>query len=59
VNALFLLGGQSEYISPSDLILIQKYFPHAKIVEISEGGHYIQFTHNEEFMKKLIAFLTS
>lgn len=59
VNALFLLGGQSEYIIPSDLILIQKYFPHAKIVEISEGGHYIQFTHNEEFMKKLIAFLTS
>lgn len=57
VKALFLLGGDSPYIQPEDNDTIHSYFSEAIIEIIPGGGHYIQFTHNVEFMKKIFSFL--
>ncbi|NCN08252.1 MAG: alpha/beta fold hydrolase [Leptospira sp.] len=59
VPSLFILGGDSEYIESEDINLIYKFFPNSTIEKIPGGGHYIQFTHNEEFLKILLTFLRS
>jgi esterase len=57
--SLFVLGGKSEYITNEDRVLISRYFPHANIKTIPEGGHYIHYTHSEEFLSILNDFFES
>jgi esterase len=57
--ALFLLGGASEYIESSDLDQIKSFFPNATIKTIQGGGHYVHYTHAEEFLSLINDYLIS
>ncbi|TGL39721.1 alpha/beta fold hydrolase [Leptospira perdikensis] len=52
-KTIFLIGGKSEYITKEDLVLIQKVFSNLVIKIIPEGGHYIHFTHQKEYLQIL------
>ncbi|TGL88543.1 alpha/beta fold hydrolase [Leptospira congkakensis] len=52
-KTLFLIGGISEYITKDDLVLIGKVFSSLVIKIIPEGGHYIHFTHQKDYLKIL------
>ncbi len=52
-KTLFLVGGNSDYISKDDLDLIEKKFSNLLIKTIPGGGHYIHFTHQKEYLEIL------
>ncbi|MCW7468203.1 alpha/beta fold hydrolase [Leptospira kanakyensis] len=52
-KTLFLIGGKSEYITKDDLVLIEKKFPNLLMKIIPDGGHYIHFTHQKEYLQIL------
>ena len=52
-KTLFLVGGSSDYFTKDDLGLIQKTFSNLVIKIIPEGGHYIHFTHQNEYLQIL------
>ncbi|WCL50226.1 alpha/beta fold hydrolase [Leptospira sp. GIMC2001] len=56
-GVLFMLGSNSEYMEPQDRPLMQKFFPNATIVEIEGGGHYIHYTHANEFISNIMKWL--
>jgi len=58
IPALFILGGKSPYILPGDTDRILSLFPSAQIHTIPEGGHYMQYTHPEEFRSLILDFLS-
>jgi pimeloyl-ACP methyl ester carboxylesterase len=55
--SLFVLGGNSEYIQEDDRRKIHELFKNANIQSILGGGHYIHFTHANEFLKIVSDFL--
>ncbi|TGN21146.1 alpha/beta fold hydrolase [Leptospira idonii] len=54
---LFLIGGDSPYFTEQDEGLVSRMFPKAKKHFISGGGHYIHFTHANEFLQTLTDFI--
>lgn len=57
VPTLFLRGGQSNYILPSDFEMIHLKFPTSQIHTIEESGHWIHAEAPEEFYKTVMEFL--
>lgn len=54
---LFLVGGDSEYISPSDKTLVEGCYPHVVWKVIPGGGHYIHYTHQDLYLDLLRDFI--
>lgn len=54
---LFLKGGLSDYINDSDVELIKKHFPLAKIAQVSNAGHWLHADNPAEFFEKSMVFL--
>jgi esterase len=55
--ALFVAGGRSEYIRDTDHVLIEKYFPNARIETIKDAGHWVHSEKPAEFAVLINAFL--
>ncbi len=55
--ALFLRGGKSDYILEEDYPAIYQNFPHARIVTIENGTHWVHADEPEEFYRLVKAFL--
>jgi esterase len=51
--ALFIRGGNSDYITGSDLPVIAKIFPNHRLVTIPEAGHWVHADQYERFMEIL------
>lgn len=56
-DTLFLRGSKSGYIDEIDEIHIKKYFPKAKIVTISNAGHWLHAENPSEFYQNVMKFL--
>ncbi len=56
--ALFLRGGQSDYVQDADLELIRRFFPDAELRTIPEAGHWVHADKPEEFLGRVLEFLT-
>ena len=56
-ETLFLKGDKSGYVLPIDELVINKHFPKAKIVTISNAGHWLHAENPEEFYANVIKFL--
>lgn len=56
--ALFVRGGQSDYIRAADLELIQKLFPAAKFATIPGTGHWLHAEAPERFIQIISDFLS-
>lgn len=41
IDALFVRGGASDYVAPRHEDTIQRLFPHSRIVELPEAGHWL------------------
>lgn len=54
--ALFIIGQRSNYYAFGDETLIEKYFPHVKLVEL-ETGHWVQAEKPKEFVETVLEFL--
>lgn len=57
-DALFIGGGNSDYILPEDHDLIRSFFPKAKIATIKGAGHWVHAEKPEELGQMVVAFLT-
>ena len=55
--ALFMRGGQSNYIEEDDASLIRKIFPQAVIATLPEAGHWIHVDRPDEFFETVVNFL--
>lgn len=56
--ALFIRGGQSDYITHEDFDQIYRNFSKAEIETIENAGHWLHADQPEEFEKKIRRFLT-
>ncbi|WP_370088297.1 alpha/beta fold hydrolase [Ekhidna sp.] len=56
-NALFIAGGNSDYITDDDHDLIRSYFPKATIVSVKGAGHWVHAEKPDELGKMVIEFL--
>jgi pimeloyl-ACP methyl ester carboxylesterase len=56
--ALFMRGGKSDCINPEDEPLMRELFPHSEIQTIAGAGHWVHADQPEEFMKRVLKFLT-
>jgi pimeloyl-ACP methyl ester carboxylesterase len=56
---LFLHGGKSDYLLPSDHLGILRLFPNAKIETIPEAGHWLHVDQTQAFSHHLNSFLAS
>ena len=56
---LFLRGGRSEYIIPSDIDDIRKHFPAARLETIENAGHWLHAENPKLFFEKTVAFLNT
>jgi esterase len=55
--ALFLRGGQSDYLDDSDWPLIHRCFPRAEIQSIPEAGHWVHAEAPAQFVRIVREFL--
>jgi len=55
--ALFIRGGQSDYILEEDIPVILQNFPHAVVKTIEKGTHWVHADEPEEFYRLLLEFL--
>jgi esterase len=55
--ALFLLGGQSDYVGDADWPLIHRFFPRAEIQSIPEAGHWVHAEAQTHFIRIVREFL--
>jgi esterase len=55
--ALFLAGGRSNYILPSDHSSILIQFPLAKFQSIDNAGHWVHAEAPQEFLQMILSFL--
>ncbi len=55
---LFIRGGKSTYISPSDLEEIRRFFPLEEVVTIDGAGHWVHADAPAEFSKAVMEFLS-
>ncbi|MGH7828156.1 MAG: alpha/beta fold hydrolase [Candidatus Binatia bacterium] len=54
---LFIRGGRSNYITESDIPLIQRIFPAAHVETIGKAGHWVHADAPEEFLQVVTTFL--
>jgi pimeloyl-ACP methyl ester carboxylesterase len=54
---LFIRGGKSRYILPSDEPHIRELFPAAQIQSIAGASHWIHADQPEEFVRLVLDFL--
>ncbi|WP_445736039.1 alpha/beta fold hydrolase [Mariniflexile sp.] len=57
-DTLFLRGDRSEYIGVDDEDIIVTHFPKAKIVTISNAGHWLHAENPTDFFDAVMAFVT-
>jgi len=50
-ETLFINGGKSDYLSPSDMPNVQKLFPQATLKTIPEAGHWVHAEAPNEFFE--------
>ena len=55
--ALFIRGGQSDYINAADELEIRRQFPAAEIQTITSANHWVHADASEEFLKLVLNFL--
>jgi len=55
--ALFIKGGNSDYINEEDLPVIREHFPQATLKTIPDAGHWVHAEAPEAFVETLEAFL--
>ncbi|MEW6773340.1 MAG: alpha/beta fold hydrolase [Bacteroidota bacterium] len=55
--ALFLRGEKSNYITDSSIGIIHQYYPDAKVVTISNAGHWIHAEQPQLFMESVFDFI--
>jgi esterase len=55
--ALFLRGGQSDYVKEEDMTLIRQLFPQAQLDTIAEAGHWLQAEQPQQFLEKVKQFI--
>lgn len=55
---LFIRGGESEYITDTDLEGIRERFPAAELVTIEDAGHWVHADAPEAFAEVVVDFLT-
>ena len=48
-RVLFISGGDSDYITEADSVLIPKHFPHAQIAKVEGAGHWVHAQKPVEF----------
>lgn len=58
INTLFIHGGKSDRVLPSDYSDIQKVFPLVQFYKIPSADHWIHAEAPEEFLKAILDFLT-
>jgi esterase len=56
-DALFLYGGESDYVSPDAAPAIQRLFPYARMRPIAGAGHWVYAEQPEAFLEALLHFL--
>ena len=56
-QTLFLAGERSDYILPTDAERIHQQFPNARILPISNAGHWVQAENPTEFNQRVSEFL--
>ena len=56
-EALFVIGGKSNYVLPEDMALIKQHFPKATEVIIEGAGHWVQLEKPKEFFEITSQFL--
>ena len=56
-ETLFLKGDRSEYIGDEDESIIKNHFPNAKIITISNAGHWLHAENPEDFFDAVIKFI--
>ena len=54
---LFIRGGRSDYIAPTDELEIRRLFPAAKIQTIAAANHWVHADAPEEFLRLVLDFL--
>ncbi|MCF7559220.1 alpha/beta fold hydrolase [Sabulilitoribacter multivorans] len=57
-DTLFLRGDRSEYIGVGDESIIKRHFPKAKIVTISNAGHWLHAENPNDFFDAVIRFVS-
>jgi esterase len=57
--ALFIKGGQSDYIKPEDFAVIKKMFPASEIITIDSSSHWVHADTPLEFMETVQLFIGS
>ena len=55
---LFLKGANSAYILPEDMPGITRHFPMARIVEVSNAGHWLHAENPQDFLAAFLDFVT-
>jgi len=55
--ALFIKGGNSDYITPNDGPLIHLHFPNSEVKEIENAGHWIHAEAPKAFLKMVQGFM--
>lgn len=55
--ALFIAGGQSDYVLPEHVEVIEQLFPSARIENIHNAGHWLHAEQPDEFARVVKAFL--
>ncbi len=56
-SALFLSGGQSDYVTPAHRSVIKSHFPAARFAKIPEAGHWLHAEKPREFEATVRMFL--
>ncbi|BDA77943.1 alpha/beta hydrolase [Leptospira kobayashii] len=56
-KSLFIVGGDSTYITDSDRELIRSVFLNSEIETLAGGGHYIHYTHASQFLDRIERFI--
>ncbi|XP_001863078.2 protein ABHD11 [Culex quinquefasciatus] len=56
---LFIAGGRSDYIKPSDIPVIKKLFPQAEVKVVEGAGHWVHSEKSAEFAKLVLDFLNA
>lgn len=56
-EALFIRGGNSDYVIDSDLELIEEHFPNYQLVTINGASHWVQADKPLEFIDIVLRFL--
>lgn len=57
VKALFIYGGNSDYIQSKDLVTIPEIFPQAQFAKIEDAGHWVHSEKMEKFLEVVENFL--